>query len=84
MTESSGDSSTIDRRRFLKRAGTVAWTTPFILSVMQESAFATSHCLLAGATCGSGGQCSTAGFLPCCSSLGLTCKKSGPSCLCSA
>lgn len=84
MTQSSGDSSTIDRRRFLKRAGAVAWSTPFILTVMQESAFASSHCLGAAATCGTGGQCSTVGFLPCCSSLGLTCKKVQGACVCAA
>ena len=42
MTQSIPTDNSIDRRRFLKRAGTIAWSTPLILSLMSEAAYA-SH-----------------------------------------
>jgi hypothetical protein len=44
----------IDRRRFLKRAGTVAWSTPIIITLLAESAAAShpSGCIHDGAECG--------------------------------
>ncbi len=42
MTHSLPKDNAIDRRRFLKRAATVAWSTPVILSLMSEAAYA-SH-----------------------------------------
>jgi hypothetical protein len=50
-----------DRRRFLRRAGTVAWSTPIIMTLMAESAAAShlSGCIHQGNECGivSGGSC---------------------------
>lgn len=40
------------RRDFLRRAGTVAWTTPFILTMAAPSAHAQTSCLPAGVGCG--------------------------------
>ena len=40
------------RREFLKQAGTVAWATPFILTMMSPSALAQASCGPAGTNCG--------------------------------
>jgi hypothetical protein len=44
----------IDRRRFLKRAGTIAWSTPVIITLLAQSAAAShpSGCIHDGAECG--------------------------------
>ena len=53
---------TIDRRRFLRRAGTVAWSTPVIMSVLASRAGAQ--------VCGTKGQvCSPTTPRPCCTGL---------------
>jgi hypothetical protein len=41
----------IDRRRFLRRAGTVAWTTPLIMTVIASRAGAQVECLQQSAIC---------------------------------
>jgi hypothetical protein len=71
------DSQAVDRRRFLKRAGTVAWMAPAILTLSTQAAYA-SHCLGKNAECGavSGANCVTSGFLPCCTQ--CSCTQSGP------
>jgi hypothetical protein len=52
----------IDRRRFLRRAGTVAWSTPVIMTVLASRAGAQA--------CGSLAQpCSPTTPRPCCSGL---------------
>lgn len=52
----------IDRRRFLRRAGTVAWSTPVIMTVLASRAGAQA--------CGSLAQpCSPTTPRPCCSPL---------------
>lgn len=40
------------RRDFLRQAGTVAWATPFILTMAAPSAHAQASCLPAGVGCG--------------------------------
>ena len=37
-----GQKEQLDRRRFLKRAGTIAWSAPVIYSLLSEQAFAQS------------------------------------------
>jgi len=52
----------IDRRRFLRRAGTVAWSTPVIMTVLASRAGAQP--------CGQlGGPCSPTTPRPCCPGL---------------
>jgi hypothetical protein len=67
----------VDRRRFLKRAGTVAWLTPAILTLSTKAAYAT-HCTGRNAECGavSGSGCNTTGFLVCCTQ--CSCQQTGP------
>lgn len=81
MTASPGDPSAVDRRRFLKRAGTIAWSTPLVWTVIQESALA-QPCGGNNAACGNlvGGVCVTTGFNPCCT--GFSCTVVGQSCKC--
>ena len=43
---------TASRRDFLRRAGTVAWTTPFILTMTARTAHAQTSCAPAGTACG--------------------------------
>lgn len=65
-----------DRRIFLRRVGTLAWSVPLILTTRSAGAFAQS-CIPAGGRCGSfsfgsgstGPDC--AAPIPCCE--GLTC-----------
>lgn len=66
----------VDRRRFLKRAGTVAWLTPAILTLSTKAAYA-SHCRGRNQECGtvSGSTCITSG-LACCTQ--CTCQVTGP------
>lgn len=80
----SRDLATIERRQFLRRAAVVAWSTPVILTVLSESAFA--QCAGSGVECCAacspvgavGTECTTGITTACCS--GLVCKKSqGPS-----
>ena len=56
----------VDRRRFLKRAGTVAWLTPVILTLSTKAAYA-NHCKGNGSTCGNfkDGVCVPQGTLCC-------------------
>jgi hypothetical protein len=56
----------IDRRRFLRRAGTVAWSTPVIMTVLASRAGA-QPCLVKGQGCSptTPGECCTG--LICCS-----------------
>jgi hypothetical protein len=42
----------LERRRFLKQAATVAWATPFILTMTSERASAQASCVPTGASCG--------------------------------
>ena len=41
-----------DRRTFLKRAGTVAWATPLIVTLGASRAAAQASCLPSGSGCG--------------------------------
>lgn len=65
------DGAEFDRRRFLKRAGTAAWATPFVLTLSASRAGAqAASCLPNGSQCGvtvanSPGIC-TGGTTPCC------------------
>lgn len=43
---------TRSRREFLRKAGTVAWATPFILTMASSSAHAQVSCAPAGSPCG--------------------------------
>ena len=40
------------RRDFLRQAGTVAWATPFILTMASSTAHAQASCAPAGTNCG--------------------------------
>jgi hypothetical protein len=53
QSETWGDTS-VDRRRFLRRAGTIAWATPVIVTLLTETAAAShpSGCIHVGAQCG--------------------------------
>jgi hypothetical protein len=82
----------MDRRRFLRVAGTVAWATPVVMTLSSKAAWAKAPCTPRGETCGrvvsvSGGVgvCSLSGFANCCT--GCTCKsakrpKKGQPCKC--
>ena len=76
QTETSKGGS-VDRRRFLKRAGTVAWLTPAILTLSTKAAYA-SHCIGKNKDCGtpSGTTGCTPFALPCCTQ--CNCVQSGP------
>lgn len=63
-------SGAVDRRRFLKRAGTIAWSAPIIYSLMTESALATH--VPCGQTSSAGG-----GVFRCPTS---TCPSTSPNC----
>ena len=60
-----------DRREFLKKAGTVAWATPFILTLASSRANAQS-CAPAGSPCGTFvpalNQCVPTNAVICCGS----------------
>ncbi len=82
----------MDRRRFLRHAGTIAWATPVVMTLSSKAAWAKPPCTPRGETCGrvvsvSGGQgvCSLSGFANCCTA--CTCKppkraKVGKPCKC--
>lgn len=54
--EAAMDEESIARRRFLKRAITVAWSTPLIYSVMTTPAFAAT---CPGGSCSASNACTT-------------------------
>lgn len=63
-----------DRRQFLKKAATVAWATPLVLTVGASRAGAQGvSCLPSLTICGipDGGGCDTTGFTACC--MGFDC-----------
>jgi len=58
-----------DRRQFLKKAATVAWATPLVLTVAASRAGAqVNSCLPSLTICGvpDNGGCDTTGFTACC------------------
>ena len=59
-SSTSNDVQAIDRRKFLRRAGTVAWAAPLIVSMTVNPANAQT------ATCVPGGRPCTPNGLPCC------------------
>lgn len=88
----------IDRRRFLRRAGAVAWSTPVIMTVLASRAGAQGTCLANGSTCSTTSApfcCTTPIQLTCCPTgttrqgtcrrpSGATCSNNGQCCgLCS-
>lgn len=81
----SGPLRDIERRLFLKRAVTVAWATPVMMTLLTGSAAAThATCLHLNDVCGlnQSGTCNTTGFEPCCTDLSLTCALVGGTCIC--
>lgn len=87
-----GQREVLDRRRFLGRIGTIAWSTPVIWTLMSDTALA--QCAGSGVACCAacsptgavGVTCTTGITLACCS--GLTCRKAasggaGQPCTCS-
>ena len=55
MTDANENTREVeDRRRFLRRAGTIAWSTPMIMTLLAESAAAShlSGCIHQNAECG--------------------------------
>ena len=95
MDERAGLSKTtqMDRRRFIRAAGTLAWTTPVVMTLSAEPVWAAAKCTPRGRTCGRvtdcsapGGVCTdTGGFLRCCT--GCVCEnprqcKVGKPCKC--
>lgn len=75
MTQSSeGSGNGVDRRRFIKAAGTVAWATPLILTITSGRAGASVPGTFCGfAVGGPGGPCPN---LPNCSSPAPVCRRS--------
>lgn len=59
MSQISHDAGELDRRRFIRRAVTVAWATPLILTLTAGAASAAACRVVGGGNCG--GSCITAG-----------------------
>lgn len=80
MTDPQAES----RREFLKKAGTVAWMSPLILTMTSSAAHAQGSCLPDGLDCGlisQGGICNQ--FANCCGvcvypGTGTTCRCTAP------
>jgi hypothetical protein len=82
MDEVGGDliSGTVDRRRFLIRAATIAWSTPVILTLAADRAGAQGACKGLGEKCGSipSGSTTCTVEAACCSPTDV-CRRSGSS-----
>ena len=54
MSTQTSDREVEDRRRFLRRAGTIAWSAPIIVTLLAESAAAShlSGCIHQNSECG--------------------------------
>lgn len=81
----------VDRRRFIKRAATVGWATPVILTMLATSAAASNHdCIATGSQCGTDNLAGGCNDVPpgsgsttnCCA--GMSCVPSGDlvTCIC--